>query len=147
MEAIVDICAYLLFFVLMACAVVTDIKKRIIPNWVIFSTVILWLIWKVTLFALGFDAAFLEEAISALGVFAFLFVLTVVSEKMANKYLFGGGDIKLVSVDALFLGIGVAVALFAACLVSLIYADAKLSRGIPFAPCMLCGSLVALIVL
>lgn len=145
MVVIINVCAYLVFFALLAYAVVIDIKKRIIPNWVIFGTIFIWLSWKATLLALGAETEFLEEGVAALIMFAALLLFTAISERIAKKYLFGGGDIKLVSASALFLGIyGTMIALFFACAMSLFYAMAKLPNGIPFAPCILCGSLIAL---
>lgn len=147
MEVLLDICTYLLFFALLGIAVVTDIRKREIPNWVIFSTVFLWIIWQLALFAIGESPLAVSRALSALAVFFALIVFTFAAERLFKRYLFGGGDIKLVSVTTLFLGVhGMLVAVFFACMVSLIYALANLARGIPFAPCMLCGSLIAMLI-
>lgn len=147
MEILIDVIAYLIFFSLFGYAVSTDIKKRTIPNWVIFGTVLLWAIWQVALFSIGANPDVFARAISACLVFAGLFVFTIAAEKLFDRYLFGGGDIKLVAASTLFLGVnGMLVAVFFACLVSLLYALAKLPQGIPFAPCMLCGSLIAMLI-
>lgn len=146
MEMLIDVLVYLVFFSLLGYAVTTDIKKRKIPNWVIFGTVLLWVIWQITLFLIGSNPNVFAHAVSACLVFATLFIFTIAAEKFFDRYLFGGGDIKLVAVSTLFLGVnGMLVAVFFACLISLIYALAKLPQGIPFAPCMFCGSLVAML--
>lgn len=150
-EFILTCCAYLGFFAFLSFAVINDIKARIIPNWVVFGTLSIWLVWQVLSLFVADRAAILigafSDLIGALTVFAILLVFTVLAEKVSRRYLFGGGDIKLVSASALFLGVeGVAVALFFACGISLIYAVAKLPKGIPFAPCMLCGSLMAILI-
>ena len=145
MEVLLNVCVYLLFFTLLGIAVAVDIKKREIPNWVIFSTVLLWVLWQCALLAIGASPDLLR-AISALAVFITLLVFTFTAEKIFKRYLFGGGDIKLVAASTLFLGVnGMLIAVFFACMVSLIYALANLARGIPFAPCMLCGTLIALL--
>lgn len=147
MEILIDVLIYLLFFSLLGYAVTTDIKKRIIPNWVIFSTVLLWAIWQVSLHLIGSNTDVCAPVINACIVLAILFISTIAAEKFFDRYLFGGGDIKLVAASTLFLGVqGMLIAVFFACMVSLIYALAKLPQGIPFAPCMFCGSLIAMLV-
>lgn len=147
MEALLNACAYLLFFGLLGIAVATDIKRREIPNWVIFSTVLLWVLWQCVLFAIGGEPNMVAGALSSLAVFAILLIFTFTAERLLKRYIFGGGDIKLVAASTLFLGInGMLVAVFFACVISLIYALANLARGIPFAPCMLCGSLIAMLI-
>lgn len=159
-EIILDICIYASFFAFLSYAAITDIKKRVIYNWSIFGTVILWIIWRAASAAIVLvqsgklepattDSIFemvvedMRMAIGAICVYVMLLLITVAAEKIAGGYLFGGGDIKLVAVVSLYFGIaGAMVALFAGCMVSLVYAAAKSPRGIPFAPCMLCGALV-----
>lgn len=147
MEILIDALAYLAFFSLLGYAVTTDIQERIIPNWVIFGTVLLWAVWQAVLFLIGAKPDVLASFLSACSVFTVLFILTIAAEKLADRYLFGGGDIKIIAASTLFLGINeMLVAVFFACLVSLVYALAKLPKGIPFAPCMFCGSLIAVLV-
>lgn len=141
---LIGICAFSAFLFLLICASITDIKRRIIPNWVIFGTVFLWIAWSVVRFALGIDAPIFLELLRALVVFSLLLELVAISERIAKKYLFGGGDIKLVSTCALFLAFGeLAIALLVASLASLVYAVARRNNEIPFAPCMLLGTLAA----
>ena len=145
MVALINIFAFTIFLILMMPSVVVDIRKRIIPNWVIFSTVFLWICWQIALFIVDEKPPSLENAIGAVVVLVALVVFVNICERICKKYLFGGGDMKLIACTTLFLGVyGMMIALFFACIISLIYAIPKLRNGIPFAPCMFCGALISL---
>ena len=150
MEAIVSAIAFLALCALLFAASVTDIRERKIPNWLVASIVGLWLVWRTALIALG-----AVEPVSLAGSFggaivfaAGLLIVTAIAERLTGKFMMGGGDIKLLAAVALFLGFnGILVALFVACLISFAYAAAHLKRGIPFAPCIMGGTLLAMLAL
>ena len=148
-EAIVSAGAFLALFALLLAACVTDIRSRIIPNRVVAAVAALWVAWRIALGVLAgaFDVAAIAGGIAgALAFAAGLLAFTALAERRTGKLMMGGGDVKLLAAVALFLGLqGALVALFAACVVSFAYAAMRSSRGIPFAPCILCGTLLALL--
>ena len=150
MEAIVSAIAFLALCALLFAASVTDIRERKIPNWLVASIVGLWLVWRTALIALGVSSlASLASNLAGAIVFAAgLLIVTAVAERLTGKFMMGGGDIKLLAAVSLFLGFnGILVALFVACLISFAYAAAHLKRGIPFAPCIMGGTLLAMLAL
>lgn len=160
--------AYLAMFAILLAAAVVDIRTRTIPNGMVLALAFAWGVLQISLMvnALVSGDAPLAGAVagaaagSAIAAVAFgmtLFIVVAVCERAAKKYLFGGGDIKLLTATALFLGIpAMLVALLAACVISLLYdiiprIQAKLrtrahkANGIPFAPCLACGTALALV--
>ncbi len=145
--------AYVTLFALLLTAAVKDIRARRIPNGLVAAVASLWLVWRIALVAsaamgdadaLLVIADSLERAAAALVIGGGLLGLTLLYERITGRYAFGGGDIKLVAVVALFLGVMPSlVALTVACAVSLLYAvlarSTTASNGIPFAPCVACG--------
>lgn len=149
MGALVTAVAFLALFALLMAASVTDIRSRIIPNRLVLAVAALWLLWRCASVALG-CAQLSDIAGDVLGALLFgggLLVFVLVSERVSGRFMMGGGDVKLLAAVSLFLGLCLAlVALLAACVVSLVFAAAHLKRGIPFAPCVMCGTFVALLV-
>ncbi len=141
--------AFLALFALLMAASATDIRSRTIPNRLVLAVAALWLLWRCAYLALG-CAQLSDIAGDVLGALLFgggLLVFVLVSERMSGHFMMGGGDVKLLAAVSLFLGLRLAlVALLAACAVSLVFAAARSKRGIPFAPCIMCGTLVALLV-
>lgn len=146
MPAVATAAAFLAIVALLAVASVTDVRRRQIPNRVVLSVAVVWLLWRCGMIALGAApvVSLLQDALCALLFGGVLLAFVALSECVTGRFMMGGGDIKLLAALALFLGVqGIVVALLAACIVSLAFASARLSRGIPFAPCILCGVLVA----
>lgn len=174
-------------------ASIIDIQTRTIPNAFVIALAGLWIMWQLALCVIaasGIGGAagagvngvgitsdampIISHAGSTLiGAFLFaacLLVFVVVCERISGKYLFGGGDIKLLVTLTLYLGVNkMLVGLFVACLVSLIYAFIQRLQtifartpsavsviladaisvtkpiSIPFAPCLTCGTFLALL--
>lgn len=135
---------------------VKDIRERRVPNEVILALVVVWAAWRAVLAICDPStlAATGELALFALVVFAGLLVLGVVYERLRGRPAMGGGDVKLISAMALYLGAyPLAVCVVAACAVALVFAlvpalaakarPPRQSRGIPFATCLCCGLFAA----
>ncbi len=134
MDVLATVTAFIAMFALLLAAAVEDIKCRLIPNVIVAAIVAVWVILQVALVGFAWaqgdgsqaavrmaDAAGL--LLSALVFLAFAIVFTLVAERVSGRYMFGGGDIKLLSALVLYLGIPtMLVALFAACFVSFAYA-------------------------
>lgn len=139
---------------LLGCAL-RDIRERRIPNRMIAIMVSLWILGQIILGALSGDgvsvlAVSLGRMVSAGVVVAVLLAFTMAYERLTGRFGLGGGDIKLIGVIALFAGWEATILCLAiACAVSLLYAIACKGRdaGIPFAPCLMCGTLGGLLVL
>ena len=146
MEAIVSAIAFFALCALLFAASVTDIRERKIPNWLVAAIAALWLVWRIVQRVIGTVPMthFFTDLMAAFVFALALLALTAIAERITGKFMMGGGDIKLLAAVSLFLGFnGMLIALFAACIVSLAYAAAHLKRGIPFAPCIMGGTLLA----
>lgn len=145
----------ILFYVLcafLAAAAVIDIKKRIIPNWIIFALFSVWAVYIVICFVFVGNgiAALINSAagfIFSLLVFGFGYLF------MKNKL--GGGDVKLTLVmgliltgDAIFgamiYGLGLSL-IFA--LGAVITGKMKMKDCMPFAPFLFLGTAAAIAVM
>ncbi len=146
--SIITLVTYALVLGLLAVVSVIDVRSRRVPNVLAGALGLLWVAWRVVLgfagahMGLGFRAEFLGPAPDVLvppgleiGGISFasgilgsvvlgggLLVLTTVYELVRRKEAFGGGDIKLMAVLGLFLGLerGV-VCLLMACVLSVAY--------------------------
>lgn len=149
MGALATAAAFLALSALLLAASVTDIRSRTIPNRLVLLIVALWFVWRCVSVSIGYaqPAAVVEDALGALLFGVVLLAFVVVSERASGRFMMGGGDVKLLAAVSLFLGVRlVLVALLAACVVSLVFAAARLKRGIPFAPCIMCGTFLAVLV-
>lgn len=138
--------AYVTLFALLLAGAIIDIRKRIVPNKLVIGIAGVWLAWRIAL-ALIAPETLSDSAISIVVAFTFgggLIAFSVIYERLCGKEAIGGGDIKLLTVVCLFVGIQYTLAvLFVACLISLLYGFAlrKTSRTIPMAPCICCAML------
>lgn len=139
---------------LLLCAVI-DIRRRIIPNRIVGALIGLWALWRFLLILSGEDTGSIllgsaGSLFAMLMVGSLLFGFALLYERLTGVAAFGGGDVKLTAAMVLFIGWSwTLVCLFIACLVSLLYGLAlrKSERGIPFAPCLLCGAWAVIVLL
>lgn len=142
---------------LIVAACVTDLRRRIIPNWIIVALICIWAVWKLCAWALYGSTAGVADEIAASCLFGGgLFAFGILYERITGKTGMGGGDVKLMGAVALYLGIyGSTVCLLAACALSIPLAaivprtrfaqpDEK-AGALPFAPALAIGALIALI--
>ena len=127
-------------FVLSACLfllTLTDIEARLIPNGCLLTALIGYFATEPFLFA-GWRQLGTHLAAMA-GYAVAVLCLSLIMDTILKKESMGGGDIKLIGVLGLYLGvIGMMFALFAACLLGILYAviTRNLKRGqtITFGP-------------
>lgn len=118
-----SIAVYAAFLCVLAAAAVVDLRTLRIPN--IFTLVLfcMWAAWRV---AVHFTAAqasviFSDGIIAAVVMGGGLLVFTTVYEMITKKRAMGGGDIKILAVVGLYLGVPAGLfCLLVACVVSLI---------------------------
>ena len=173
---------YVAFAALLVAAAVSDLQTLRIPNALVGAMAALWAAWRLGL-ALGgvivgadFVTALVAPApfrgvslasgiVGAVALGGGLLLVTAVYEAVTKKRAMGGGDIKLLGVVGLFLGLerGV-VCLLAACAASLAlalvlphtrWADKDLAvtefgypimREVPFGPAITVGAAFALMI-
>ena len=123
--------ACLLAFLMLAIAISWyDVRQRIIVPQLLAGLVAVWLL-SVVLTALqqGISCALLHVAhgvVGFAGVAVCLLLAAFAYERLCGRDSFGGGDIKLLAVFALYLGFkGAIVCLFAACALMLIFVAGK----------------------
>ena len=160
---------YLLFAALLVAAAVIDLRTLRIPNLLIAGLALLWIVWRV---ALGFGGMFAGTDFLTSFVAPDPFrhvsfatgVIGAMYEAVTKKRAMGGGDIKLLVMVGLFLGLERGVAcLLVACVVSLLLAlilprvqwgDRSMTtengypilRELPFGPSSAVGAAFALFV-
>ncbi len=129
----------------------TDIQRRIIPDVYLFPLLLTGLIiltffsWPVSIKEGSIAATFGYILAILIGV-----LFNIVKKDKKHKYEtpIGMGDIKLISVGGLWLGVtGLSLALIFACVSGLIWGTTKRQRVIPFAPFFLSGGIFALIII
>jgi len=134
-----------------------DIKHLIIPNKIMYPAfiftvvfVLINFIYNQTLPLIGIKSPFLPIA-GFLAGGIFLFIVTVVGEKVFKQEVMGGGDIKLAAFLGIFLGWYILLALFLGFLfgstvgVILVLLKRKGRRDlIPFGPSLALGGIVTL---
>lgn len=171
---------YLAFAALLVAAAVIDLRTLRIPNYLVAALAGLWVVWRLGL-AIGgvlvgtdfvtaliapsaFRGVSLADGIvGAVALGGGLLLVATVYEAVTKKRAMGGGDIKLLTIVGLFLGLEHGfLCLLAACLASLLIAlilphtpwDEKdlatsesgypIMREVPFAPAIAIGAAVAL---
>lgn len=148
MVVLLPVAAYAFLAAAMLYLAVKDIRERRVPNQTLIALVAVWVIWRVALAVLdrATVAASLSRGALAAAVLIGLLVFGAAYERLRGKPAMGGGDVKLMSVLALYLGAqSLAACVVIACVVSLAFAVAQSwqhgmrSRGIPFATCLCCG--------
>ncbi len=126
---IVTLLAYGAFLVLLAVAAWDDLRELRIPNGVVAALAATWAVWRVALAATHPGGAPLpvpsapDGLLAAAAIGGGLLALTLLYEALAGRRALGGGDVKLMAVVALFLGLeGALVCLLVACAASLLMA-------------------------
>jgi leader peptidase (prepilin peptidase)/N-methyltransferase len=133
------------FCVVLVAVSVIDLEHRIIPNRIVVPMAVYGVVATAAV-----KTDFLPEALIA-GAAAFTFMLVIA---LAHPKGMGMGDVKLAGVMGVFLGLSVAPALLLGFLsgslvgvaVMMKHGAAGRKRGVPFAPFLALGGLVALLV-
>ena len=138
---------------ILAAAAVTDLVSKRIPNRLIRIGLYLWLICQILAFP-GW-IRLLQRAAGAVLMAAVLFLLAVLADRLFHKRGLGSGDIKLLFIVTLFLGVmNTLNALFAALLAALVLIVAGLFKksiwgwfkgSFPFAPFIAFGTILVII--
>jgi len=134
-----------LFAALLLVLSLTDAFRRIIPDGILLLLAANRFVW---LPVLGQGIRGVLEVLKALAVPAALLALVLVLEKLSEREVMGGGDIKLLFVLALYLRWAqLLLALLAGCLLGLLWAalSGRKKRGaaVPFGPFLSAGALIA----
>ncbi len=134
---------WLVLAALLLALSLTDTAKRIIPDRLPLALAANRAVW---FFVLGHGAPELLAAGKALAVPAALLALVLALEKLLDREVMGGGDIKLLFVLALYLTWAeLLLALLAGCLLGLLWAAlARRGKGgaLPFGPFLAAGTIL-----
>ena len=137
------------FAFLLLILTVTDLLRRKIPNGVVLSGIVLWVLWLVTgglLSGMNVPAAGIIGASAAILFSAVLLILALIADRFFQKETLGGGDVKLVFMIMLHLGflrgfLCMMIALGA----GLLFLFARKERTLPWAPSIAVGALAAML--
>ncbi len=114
---------YALFLALLVYASWVDLRTLRIPDAVILALFGLWVVWRIPAHfgLIVAPVTFSDGVVGAVLLGGSLLLLTAVYEMITHKRAMGGGDIKLLAMVGLFLGIdGGLLALLVACAASLV---------------------------
>jgi len=143
---------YLIFTCILYFITMTDLQDRIIPNRCVIAAIVLrFLYFLIT--KEGDWKAFLWLIINGLIVSVPVLLLTLLMEAILKKEALGGGDIKLLFVLGMYLGMAKCLLmLLVACILGIIGGAIAMKQSedgesvaIPFGPYLAAGSVVALI--
>ena len=122
----------------------TDAAKRIIPDQLLLALAVNRMVW---FFVLREEFGAVWDVLKACVVPAALLALVLLAEKLMDRELMGGGDVKLLFALALYLTWArLLLALVAGCLAGLVLAalaGKKRGTAVPFGPFLAAGSLAA----
>ena len=115
---------YAAFLALLAVASVADLRTLRIPDSIVAALFAIWLAWRLGVHALGITTApvtFSQGIVASIMLGGGLLLVTTFYEMITHKRAMGGGDVKLLVVVGLFLGIeGGLFCLLVACVASLL---------------------------
>lgn len=129
---------------------VTDLRKKEIPGKPLIFGIVLWFVWLIAGgLVSGMDAwtAFVTGLLSA-GVYSgILLLLSLLADRVFQKETLGGGDLRLIFVVMLHLGLlrGL-LCLVLSLLAGLIFILVFKQRKIPFAPSIALGTVFSLLI-
>ena len=139
---------YLFLAVILCLSAVFDVKRHRIPNALARAGTLGFL-----LFFFAGHTAFSNLLCRLLGsglISLFLLFLTIFTEKKTHKKMLGGGDIKLLFMTGLYFGLEARLyLLFFSGLAGLVCALVSLKKGhrsFPFAPAILFGTFLVLVI-
>ena len=151
-----DLTPYLVLALFFICILymitLTDLQDRIIPNRCVIAAIVVRIIYFF-LTGEGTLKAFLWLLAKGFIVSVPVLLLTLLMEAILKKEALGGGDIKLLFVLGIYLGLGnCLLMLLVACILGIIGAAITMSKwseegsiAIPFGPYLAAGSVVALL--
>ena len=151
-----DLTPYLVIALFFVCILymitLTDLQERIIPNRCVIAAILVRILYFFVTGEGNFKA-FLWLLAKGLLVSVPVLLLTLLVEAVLNKEALGGGDIKLLFVLGMYLGLGNSLfMLLVACILGIIGAaitmkqeEAEGSIAIPFGPYLAAGSVAALL--
>ncbi len=131
---------------------VADFRRRIIPDAYLFPLMLVGLLmsamcpfWIVTPIDAAIGAGFGYVIAAGIG---FLFDYAYRRQNPDMVAPIGMGDIKLISVGGIWMGVtGLAIALVVACVTGIVWARVQHQKYIPFGPFFVIGGILALIIM
>lgn len=167
-NTVVQASAYALLACLLCAAIATDLDTMTIPNSLVIAGIVLWFVtvWFVepsgSLYGIGapfapwvgkgFGAALLDGLAAAVLYGGGILVFSAVYEQVSKKPSLGGGDIKLLFMASLFLGLCAGLlTIFLACIIGLVFAPIwrkatkSTSLTFPFGPSIAAATLLSLV--
>lgn len=134
---------WLLASVLLALSVV-DLKIYEIPNGLVIAGIVIWAA------GIPFSKDWLgyvkRGLIAAVAIAGCLLLISLLLDKILKKDSLGGGDIKLIFMVSLYLGLaGGVLCLIAACVIGLLFVAAMKKNRIPFGPSISLATILTLL--
>jgi leader peptidase (prepilin peptidase) / N-methyltransferase len=145
--SIQDLSFYLFIVSSLIVIFFTDLKYGIIPNKIIFSAILVTLVWSFIN-----NSLIVNHLLTATFASLFLIVISLLYYFIRKKESLGGGDIKMAFLMGLVLGFPDIVTAFyiafltgaAYSLILILWGKLKLKDAIPFGPFLVLGTLISL---
>lgn len=120
-----------------------DLELYIIPDGFIIIGIVTW---ALGLLFMSDELAYLKDGlIGGLGIGVFIFLISLVMDKVLKKESLGGGDIKLLFLVCLYTGIfGGILLLIISCVIGLLFVFALKKDKIPFGPSISLATFIVL---
>ena len=138
-----ELCQWLVFGAILLALSLTDVARRIIPDWMLLALAANRAVW---FFLLGQEAGpAVGAALLSCVIPAVLLGLVLLAERLLGREVMGGGDLKLLFVFALYLSWAEQLlSLLSGCLLGLLWAAVKGTKEpLPFGPFLAAGAALA----
>jgi len=142
----------LCYIILMSCfftASITDLDDFLIPDTTIVAAILGWILFVFT--SADVKGTLVSGLLGGFGVAGFLLVFALIFDRILGKESLGGGDLKMIFVSGLYLGIWVNfLNLILTCVFGLVFAFISSKRDdemhFPLGPAIACATFVSLII-
>ncbi len=132
-----------------------DLESFEIPDKLLITALVSWIVFSILEIILGRYGLryFVSRCLTGVGVLAVMLILSLVMDKLLKKESLGGGDIKLLALLGLYLGVaGTYELIFLSCILGLIFAfirkriNPNATKEFPFGPAIAMSAYLVLIV-
>lgn len=125
---------YIVLLCILLALSLVDLEKYEIPDRFIIAGIVWWAM-TIPLMDISVKAQLMDGLIGALVIAGSMLIMSMIFDKVTGKESLGGGDIKLLFMTGLYLGLFTGLlSLIAACMIGIIFVLVLKQNRIPFGP-------------